>query len=78
MGFRHFSPIFNEINRIRQSNKFVDTRLIFSDGSLVIHSSVLEAGGLWWSGCRDPNIPPEDITFLLPDYTIKYIDGHLW
>ena len=39
---------------------------------LLVHSSVLEARGLWWVTCRDPDIPPEDITFLFPDYSINY------
>ena len=72
MVFRHFSTIFNEINRIKQSKLYVDTKLVFSDGSLLVHSSVLEARGLWWATCRDPDIPPEDITFLFPDYSINY------
>ena len=56
MVFRHFSTIFNEINRIKQSKLYVDTKLVFSDGSLLVHSSVLEARGLWWATCRDPDI----------------------
>ena len=48
-------------------------RLVFCNGSLVLHSSsVLEAGGLWWSRCRDTDIPPEDVIFSLPDYSINY------
>ena len=72
MVFRHFSTIFNEINRIKQSKLYVDTKLVFSDGSLLVHSSELEARGLWWATCQDPDIPPEEITFLLPDYSITY------
>ena len=72
MVFRHFSSIFNEINKIRQSNTFVDTKLVFCDGSLLVHSHVLETGGQWWSKCRDAETNPEDVVFLFPDHSINY------
>ena len=72
MVFRHFSSIFNEINKIRQSNTFVDTKLVFCDGSLLVHSHVLETGGQWWSKCRDAETNPEDVVFMFPDHSINY------
>ena len=64
MGFRHFTSIFNEISALRQSNLLVNTKLVFSDGSLLVHLHMLEAGGLWWTKCRDLEIPPDEIVYL--------------
>ena len=72
MGFRHFTSIFNEISEIRQSNLLVNTKLVFSDGSLLVHLHMLEAGGLWWTKCRDLEIPPDEIVYLFPDDSINF------
>ena len=72
MVLRHFPSIFNEISKIRESNSFVNTRLVFSDGSLLVHFYFLENGGLWWTNCRDPDIPPDEVIYLFPDYSINF------
>ena len=72
MGFRHFTSIFNEISEIRQSNLLVNTKLVFSDVSLLVHLHMLEAGGLWWTKCRDLEIPPDEIVYLFPDDSINF------
>ena len=62
--FRYFASFFKEYRGIRKSNSFVDTKLVFCDGSLPVHSSVLEARGLfWWTKCKDSDIPKEDKHF---------------
>ena len=50
MGFRHFPNIFNEINKLRKSNTYVDCKLVFADGSLMVHFAKLLAAQIWWTG----------------------------
>ena len=72
MFFGHFKSIFNEISKLRESNSLVNTKLVFCDGSLLVHFSLLEDGGFWWTNCRDPEIPPDEIIYLFPDYSINF------
>ena len=43
MGFRHFPNIFNEIDKLGKLNTYVDCKLVFSDGSLMVHFAKLLA-----------------------------------
>ena len=58
----------NGIQTIRESNPFTNTKLVFSDVMLLVHFYLPEDGDLWWTKCRDPEIPPDDIGYLFPDY----------
>ena len=50
MSFRYYPSIFNEINnKIRQSTSYVDCKLMFFDGSLVVNFAKLVAAGFWWT-----------------------------
>ena len=50
MGFRHIPNIFNEIDKLRKLNTYVDCKLVLSDGSQIV------GGSVWWTGCRDDDI----------------------
>ena len=50
MGFRHFPNIFNEIDKLGKLNTYVDCKLVFSDGSLMVHFAKLLAAQIWWTG----------------------------
>ena len=50
MSFRYYPSIFNENNnKIRQSTSYVDCKLMFFDGSLVVNFAKLVAAGFWWT-----------------------------
>ena len=50
MSLRYYPSIFNEIiNKIRQSTSYVDCKLMFFDGSLVVNFAKLVAAGFWWT-----------------------------
>ena len=50
MSFRYYPSICNEINnKIRQSTSYVDCKLMFFDGSLVVNFAKLVAAGFWWT-----------------------------
>ena len=50
MSFRYYPSILNEINnKIRQSTSYVDCKLMFFDGSLVVNFAKLVAAGFWWT-----------------------------
>ena len=52
MSFRYYPSIFNEINnKIRQSTSYVDCKLMFFDGSLVVNFAKLVAFHLKPRGC---------------------------
>ena len=72
MGFRHFPNIFNEIDKLGKLNTYVDCKLVFSNGSLMVHFAKLLAGQLWWTGCRDGDIPPDALVILFPHHSINY------
>ena len=73
MGFRHFPSLLNEIKKLRKLNTYVDCKLVFSDGSMMVHFAKLLASRIWWTGCRDGDTPPDNLVFIFPNQSIKYI-----
>ena len=72
MGFRHFPSLLNEIKKLRKLNTYVDCKLVFSDGSMMVHFAKLLASRIWWTGCRDGDTPPDNLVFIFPNQSIKY------
>ena len=50
MGFRHFPSIFNESEK--KLNTYVDCKLVFAK---------LLAAWIWWTGCRNGDIPKDNL-----------------
>ena len=69
MGFRHFPNI---LNKLRKLKTYVECKLVFSDGSLMVHFAKLLAAQIWWTGCRDDVIPPDELVILFPHHSINY------
>ena len=69
MGFRHFPNI---LNKLRKLKTYVECKLVFSDGSLMVHFAKLLAARIWWTGCRDDDIPPDELVILFPHHSINY------
>ena len=72
MGFRHFPSLLNEIKKLRKLNTYVDCKLVFSDGSMMVHFAKLLASRIWWTGFRDGDTPPDNLVFIFPNQSIKY------
>ena len=62
----------NEIEKLRKINTYVDCKQVFSDGSLMVHFAKLLAARIWWTGCRDDVIPPDELVILLQHHSINY------
>ena len=58
--------------KLRKLNTYVDCKLVFSDGSLMVHFAKLLAARIWWTGCRDDVIPPDELVILFPHHSINY------
>ena len=71
MGFKHFPNIFNKIDKLRKLNTYVDCNFV-SDGSLMVHFAKLLAARIWWTGCRDDDIHPDELVILFPHHSINY------
>ena len=72
MGFRHFPNIFNEIDKLGKSNTYVDCKLVFSDGSLMVHFLKLLVAQIWWTRCRDGDTPTDDLVIIFLYQAINY------
>ena len=72
MSFKFYPSIFGEINKIKQSKSYVDCKLVFSDGSLVVLFAKLVAAGIWWTKCKDHDIPPDNLVVIFPHHSLSY------
>ena len=72
MGFRHFPNIFNEIDKLGKLNTYVDCKLVFSDGSLMVHFAKLLAAQIWWTQSRDGDTPTDDLVIIFLYQAINY------
>ena len=63
MGFRHFPNI---LNKLRKLKTYVECKLVFSDGSLMVHFAKWLAAWIWWTGYRDGDTPQDDLVIIFP------------
>ena len=65
MGFRHFPNI---LNKLRKLKPMLSVNLF----SQMVHFAKLLAARIWWTGCRDDVIPPDELVILFPHHSINY------
>ena len=64
------SPAY--LMKLRKLNTYVDCKLVFSDGSLMVHFAKLLAAWIWRTSCRDGYNPQDDLVIIFPHQSIKY------